>query len=279
MAVTIGRTLGTDDDGSGTTGTVVNVAWKTELYNQIDTALALVLPLAGGTLVGDLKFTDATYDIGKTGATRPRDGFFSRAVEVGSTLTVTGAMKAFASGGINLCATATDPGAGNVRLDGRQIIFGGLSTLLDMYAAANVTGGAYLSFRNAAGTVIGSITELAGNASVAFNTTSDKRLKTDRGVATDLSILERLVIHDFDWSDGTRDRGVFAQDAHAVSPRAITVGTDDRLADGTLEHPWQTDYSKYVPDLIVGWQHQAAQLAALAARIAALEQKGISPRG
>lgn len=42
MAVTITRTLGTDDDGSGTTGTVVNTAWKTEFYNQIDTALAAV---------------------------------------------------------------------------------------------------------------------------------------------------------------------------------------------------------------------------------------------
>ena len=40
--------------------------------------LAAYLPLAGGTMVGDLLFTDATYDIGKSGATRPRDGYFSR---------------------------------------------------------------------------------------------------------------------------------------------------------------------------------------------------------
>lgn len=44
-----------------------------------------------GTLGGDLLFTDATYDIGKSGATRPRDGFFSRNVVVGGTLGVTGA--------------------------------------------------------------------------------------------------------------------------------------------------------------------------------------------
>jgi hypothetical protein len=37
----IARTLGTDDDGSGGTGTVINTAWKTELYNQIDAALLL----------------------------------------------------------------------------------------------------------------------------------------------------------------------------------------------------------------------------------------------
>jgi hypothetical protein len=46
MPVTISRTAWTDDDGSGTTGTVINNAVKTELYNQIDTALALVPGLA-----------------------------------------------------------------------------------------------------------------------------------------------------------------------------------------------------------------------------------------
>lgn len=37
-----------------------------------------VQTITGATMTGDLLFTDATYDIGKTGATRPRDGFFSR---------------------------------------------------------------------------------------------------------------------------------------------------------------------------------------------------------
>lgn len=36
MAIT--RTPMIDDDGSGTTGTIINNAWKTELYNQIDAA-------------------------------------------------------------------------------------------------------------------------------------------------------------------------------------------------------------------------------------------------
>jgi hypothetical protein len=39
---TIARTPMIDDDGSGTTGTVINAAWKTELYDQIDAALALI---------------------------------------------------------------------------------------------------------------------------------------------------------------------------------------------------------------------------------------------
>jgi hypothetical protein len=36
MATTITRTSMTDDDGTGTTGTVFNAAWKTEFYDQID---------------------------------------------------------------------------------------------------------------------------------------------------------------------------------------------------------------------------------------------------
>lgn len=40
MATTITRTPWIDDDGSGTTGTVLNNAIKTELYDQIDAALA-----------------------------------------------------------------------------------------------------------------------------------------------------------------------------------------------------------------------------------------------
>jgi hypothetical protein len=37
----ITRTPMIDDDGSGTTGTIINNAWKTEFYNQID---AVVVP-------------------------------------------------------------------------------------------------------------------------------------------------------------------------------------------------------------------------------------------
>lgn len=45
---------------------------------------------AGDTMLGDLKFTDATYDIGKAGATRPRDLFYSRTGQ-GGTLALGGA--------------------------------------------------------------------------------------------------------------------------------------------------------------------------------------------
>jgi hypothetical protein len=44
-----------------------------------------------GAITSNLIFTDATYDIGASGATRPRDLFLSRNAVVGGTLGVTGA--------------------------------------------------------------------------------------------------------------------------------------------------------------------------------------------
>lgn len=67
------------------------------------------LPITGGTLTGDLKFTDATYDIGKAGATRPRDLFYSRTGQ-GGTLALGGATigtNALAVTGTTLLSGAT----------------------------------------------------------------------------------------------------------------------------------------------------------------------------
>ena len=52
----ISRTAITDDDGTGTTGTVINNAWKTELYNQID-GIFTTAPLdISGASAGQIKF-------------------------------------------------------------------------------------------------------------------------------------------------------------------------------------------------------------------------------
>ena len=47
MAIT--RTPMVDDDGSGTTGTIINNAWKQEMYDQIDAALGGGLTITTGT--------------------------------------------------------------------------------------------------------------------------------------------------------------------------------------------------------------------------------------
>lgn len=53
---------------------------------------------AGDTMLGDLKFSpDASFDIGKSGATRPRDGFFSRDLTAGGIFISAGSIFAGAS--------------------------------------------------------------------------------------------------------------------------------------------------------------------------------------
>lgn len=71
----------TATDGStlaiGAGGTLGSNAYTSTAY----------LPLAGGTMVGDLLFTDGLYDIGKSAATRPRNIFASGTGTFGGLLT------------------------------------------------------------------------------------------------------------------------------------------------------------------------------------------------
>ena len=126
------------------------------------------------------------------------------------------------------------------------------------HSTASVGGDGYINFAYNAG-VIGSITQ-NGTTGVTYNTTSDRRLKTNLGIATSSRIGD-IVIHDYLWkADGTRGRGVFAQEAAKVIPEAVKVGDDgEEVTDA-----WQVDYSKFVPDLIV-------EVQALRARVAQLE--------
>src|SRR5574341_593857 len=62
------------------------------------------------TIVSSLLFTDNTYDIGASGATRPRDFFLARNATIGGTLAVTGAATLSSTvsiGGATLTFTAS----------------------------------------------------------------------------------------------------------------------------------------------------------------------------
>jgi hypothetical protein len=63
MAIT--RTAMVDDDGSGTTGTIINNAWKTEFYNQIDGAINAIGALGTWVPVA----WDAGYFVSGSGGT------------------------------------------------------------------------------------------------------------------------------------------------------------------------------------------------------------------
>jgi len=148
------------------------------------------------------------------------------------------------------------------------------SSHIVVYGAANDSAtqtiyflACYNSSRGLAGAV-----HQTGATTVAFETTSDARLKIDQGRATNLEALRGVLVHDFRWkADDRWDRGVFAQEAAVVFPRAVSEGTDETTESGDLAHPWMTDYSKFVPDLIAGWQQHDAAIAQLRAELAALK--------
>ncbi len=143
---------------------------------------------------------------------------------------------------------------------------------ITVQCTAGTNDGTFMYFRNSVNGVAGSITQ-TGATTVAYNTTSDARLKTDHGKAQDLSALRGLIIHDFIWTiDGTKDRGVFAQEAIDVLPEAVTRGGDEMTKDlSQPSSPWMMNYSKLIPHLVAGWQDHDAVIASLQARIARLE--------
>ena len=333
MAVTITRTAWIDDDGTGTSGTVINNAEKTTIYNQIDAALAQLAQLAGGnnftgsqTIAGLLNVVgfgvnqfvasgpgSLSLQIQNTSATATSKSEIALGnnanaalldiVSYSSGFTPTvgfdqpngSVLYQGGAGGLSLVAGA---GAGTIRVytggitERMRVTSGGelwvnTSTpfgckiaigteaaspggiAIQNYNPSNVCN--FILFYNSAVAVAGNIAQ-TGATGVSYGTASDARLKTDRGRATTLDALRALVVHDFVWNaDGSADRGVFAQDTYHVFPRAIQQGTDEMTDEGTLKHPWMTDYSKFVPDLIVGWQQHDAELAALRAAFATLK--------
>lgn len=83
-------------------------------------------------IVQDLLFTDATYDIGKTGATRPRDQFLSRNLVVGGNTSITG----------NLTITGLTTHTGNTSVQGKLTANGITATLAVVEAVVTLTDGA-----------------------------------------------------------------------------------------------------------------------------------------
>lgn len=84
-------------------GNTISAAHVNDAQDEI---VAVETGLRDG-LAHDLKFTDASYDIGKSGATRPRHGYFSGNLVAGGTLAITGATTLTGAAALNGGATVT----------------------------------------------------------------------------------------------------------------------------------------------------------------------------
>jgi hypothetical protein len=126
----------------------------------------------------------------------------------------------------------------------------------------------------------GRIDPAAAGTQVMYATTSDMRLKTDKGLYTDgLFTLNKIKIHNYNWKENsTADIGVFAQELYKIYPNAVSKGDDENT--NTVKDKWMVDYSKLVPVLIAAIQQvnkeneeQKITIENLIKRIEKLEQK------
>jgi hypothetical protein len=163
----------------------VGVAMTTSsLVLAATTAVVAGLP---NPIAQDLLFTDNTYDIGKSGATRPRDLFASRNAVIGGTLGVTGAATLTSTLAVN--STAADAidvaggitaGTGNVALVGTDGKLSGplSSTIIDDLSGANLTtmNASNISSGTLANARLPSNVDLGGTLDVTGATTLDSTL-------------------------------------------------------------------------------------------------------
>jgi hypothetical protein len=107
-----------------------------------------------------------------------------------------------------------------------------------------------------AGSAIGSITQ-SGTTAVAYNTSSDYRLKENiQDADSASSLIDAIQVRQFNWkSDGSHQRyGFVAQELVTVAPEAVNQPTD-------TEEMMAVDYSKLVPMLVKEIQSLRKRLA------------------
>lgn len=132
------------------------------------------------------------------------------------------------------------------------------------------TASGYMVVFNVGGVTVGSVTHTT--SSVAYNTTSDFRLKeniqaTQYGLAT----INAMQVYDYTFKaaqEKTPITGVMAQELYKVFPQAVKVGGSDAATN-----PWQVDYSKLTPVLIKSVQELSATVAALQELVNQKDQK------
>jgi len=138
--------------------------------------------------------------------------------------------------------------------------------------AAVVNGYRFASFRIGAGaTEIGTITK-ASATTVAYNTSSDYRLKENvQPMQNALAVIGALKPCTYDWiGHDESGEGFIAHELQEIIPIAVTGVKDAVNEDGSIKAQG-VDYSKIVVHLVAAIQEQQAMITALTARITALE--------
>ena len=131
----------------------------------------------------------------------------------------------------------------------------------------------FIGFYDQSNIVEGSISGVAGNA-VAYNTTSDRRLKTNiETLENGLETVRKMRPATYQWkSDGAEDFGFVAQELKEVIPNAVSGRSDSDPAT----NPMGVDYGRVTPILTAAIQELLVKVEGLEKRVAELENSDVA---
>jgi len=131
------------------------------------------------------------------------------------------------------------------------------------------SGSDMILFQRPDGTVIGSVSQ-ASTTAVAYNTTSDGRLKEDvNDFDRGLQLVNRIRVRNFRFKTDphrTVRIGFVAQELAEVYPEAVSAGGED-----PVKSPWGVDHGRLTPILVRAVQELTVKLSSMADRLALLE--------
>lgn len=129
-----------------------------------------------------------------------------------------------------------------------------------------------IAFVNTGNFLIGTVTHVANANSIAFNTTSDIRLKTDiRSTRYGLKDLMAIEVSDYKYkgiANASPQTGFLAQQLYTIFPEAVTKGDDV-----DEKHPYMIDYGRLSPLLVKSVQELKTQVDALQKQVQTLQQE------
>lgn len=230
--------------------------------------------------LGNVTFLRGFYvsnpSISGGGAVGQFDGIYmdqlSNATGLVNAIYIAGNNRVFMAGGQIVTSQDLTPPAGATNARGAFTFDqSGQTGLAVMNRNATATG-RMIDFCRDGGSTTGWIQQVS-NTTIAYNTTSDARLKEnfDRPITNTGEIFDRLRPCTFDWKEGSKDNhGFIAQELVKVYPAAVTVGDDTVGGDGRLLHPWGYDAAKLVPVLVAETKDLRTRVARLEGTVSGL---------
>ena len=267
------RTIYTPNPAAGTSANDLNInAGSTPVFGSYCTNGGNVNITAGNTnCAGSQAGGNITFTAGRNAWNNGSNAnalngdivFYGGAANVGTSYTTQEYMRVNGTSGLvtmstgntattlRVTSTSSDPN-------------GAIDVIIPTTNSACNTCSELLEFHKSDGTYLGGIVaNLSGN-SVAYNTTSDERIKTNI-VPTHYGVSDLMKISVKDYNrigdqGKTLELGFIAQDLYKVLPQVVTVGG----ADPKVE-PWQVDYGRVTPLLVKSIQDLKMEIEQLKA--------------